>query len=780
MPPAAATAEAATCHYRAGRYRLASDAFAAAADGGEGEGESSGGASPGAPSRKRRRGGVGPSPSLLFSALPRLAAAADAALSAVRSASAATGGAPRGLVGEALERSGRHRHALLSASMALRRAGSGGGGGGGGGAEVLRRQAAAAALMSGVSAAWLHMAQASAGDAGRTMAEALRLAASCFWDDGDDDDVLPPSMLPVAEAEAYALLRRGFAGFSSPSAEEERGRFALGTFLHASRAVALAGGGGPPPPAADRPGSAAGGPGPAPAQELLVLALSSKGEEERNGLLAAAAKAEGFPLGPAGRLRALLDGAAVLSSPSPPGAPGPVTRGTVEGLARLSKTDRTACALLAAIRGGRLGDHQGALGCWQLCLAMDERGGSGSGSGSGTAAAAAADRRPRDAVLGAADCFAALGAAKPALELLLHLLAPEPLGTTKKDGASPGLDLRPLTLTLSAGGIDAGSGSCQVCPRRAADERRDLLWRLFHVSTLAEDWATALAAAEELLSKGAAGAEISNLRCSLAFALLQCHQPSLVLDKVEGWKEVDGNGADGDFGVLLNLYEADARIVTELEFFSDAGVEVSNGARKVCAACEAATDMLGQRSACELRIAAQNNLGVALILAGKPMEALDWFKKASLAVSASGHSKGAHERLLLRPRFNLALLLWRDGHRDEAAEIWIKTRKLISRRVGDSQASQRRDLRAAMDKAITCHGLLHGRRGSAVGNPGKINLPSEHITPWQPPNSRSVSYTGEADASIGGLSMGEMFAFDCAVLQHAVVSSSKSKPKTFR
>ena len=38
MPPAAATAEAATCHYRAGRYRLASDAFAAAADGGEGEG----------------------------------------------------------------------------------------------------------------------------------------------------------------------------------------------------------------------------------------------------------------------------------------------------------------------------------------------------------------------------------------------------------------------------------------------------------------------------------------------------------------------------------------------------------------------------------------------------------------------------------------------------------------------------------------------------------------------------------------------------------------------
>lgn len=391
-------------------------------------------------------------------------------------------------------------------------------------------------------------------------------------------------------------------------------------------------------------------------------------------------------------------------------------------------------------------------------------------------------------VLNMANSFALLGEATPALELLLHLItdaSAERGSLPKKDAKS----VSPLRTTMYGQGSMKGQISVDK-------EDLDLLWRLYHISTLAEDWATSLAAAEEILAvveSGTVSDDIPIVRAALIFALLQCHRPSLAMEKYVEWKDRDAKGA---LGALFGLFEADASIST-----SSANMEKSakgngsiEGVQTVSDQCEEAADIVDCELnevesvdddgdgdgdvvlAGELGVATDNNRGISLVLMGKTKEAFAAFEEASVDRSSSNSQDMSW--LLLRPRFNLSLLLWREGHRSEAAKVWMGTRILGPQTTscdGDSDY-QTKDLRTLLQEAISRHGLYCAKEKAS----GEMQAGTgEHIMPWRSADDNNVCYTGEGGTHIVGLDMEQVLAFDVIVLQHAVAERSKRESREF-
>jgi hypothetical protein len=115
-----------------------------------------------------------------------------------------------------------------------------------------------------------------------------------------------------------------------------------------------------------------------------------------------------------------------------------------------------------------------------------------------------------------AACFIAMGDANTPLELLLHLWT-----TLNESNRSSITEPRPRALLLSCGANGLEKATCAE-PIITDSTRIKLLWMLFHVSSLASDWATCLAAAEKLTEHEETGKEITSrvhIHIAYAFAL---------------------------------------------------------------------------------------------------------------------------------------------------------------------------------------------------------------------------------------------------------------------
>jgi len=310
----------------------------------------------------------------------------------------------------------------------------------------------------------------------------------------------------------------------------------------------------------------------------------------------------------------------------------------------------------------------------------------------------------------------------------------------------------------------------------------DLLWRIFFVSTLAEDWATCLAVAENLVdSIGSDNPHLDDVPCARAaciFALLQCHRYSDALSKYVEW--CDHRDVGGSLGALFALYEADGLLSTEGGSVETPKTKsVYKGISNVSDMCQLAIEkqieseevtdkVVNDDGICDddpsLDVATDNNQGISFILEGNTKEALLAFEDASKSRSDS-------DWLLLRPRFNLSLLLWREGNRTEAANVWMGTRNL-----GDNgnDSYQGKDLRAKMDEAISRHGLYCAKKRSKPDEISAEAADGAKVLPWRSGNGQNAG-DGENISQLSGMDLEQILAFDVAVLQHAVAERSRKK-----
>lgn len=569
-------------------------------------------------------------------------------------------------------------------------------------------------------------------------------------------------------------------------------------------------------------------------QELLTRALlahrnvdraspsdaekKKEGLKKRDQLIERAASLEvdrGYSsLGLARKVQILLDGLKLLSVLSKDNTPPLSTAGsTVAGLKSLaSSASRTAHIILGHIYAVK-GDHSLAIDSWQKALAMEEKRGTTVGSrdyrgtyDTSTPIAVCVRAESRllllrssfqsnnnsftATVLSTAKSFALLGEARPSEEFLLHLVS----DASCARGLSSASDKDDKTAKKII--LHGNEGAANRVFDGKWEEERSILWQLYHISTLAEDWATGLAAAEAL----AAGVDNNKTllddtpmaRAALIFAILQCHRHSLAMEKCVEWKDQDVKGA---LGALFDLFEADALITSCTVGMSTEESAKGGSIESVQAIfdkCEAAVDKvenelnednesdddgsgsldIGIRS--ELGIATDNNRGISFVLTGKVKEALAAFEEASidrLSIKSQDMSW-----LLLRPRFNLALLLWREGHRHEATKVWMGTRK-FGPQAREGNECQTKDLSAILQEAISRHGLYCAKK-KAPGPTCTHGL----ITPWLPTDdtsSASVSNTGECGTHFLGVNMEQVLAFDVVVLQHAVTERSKRESREF-
>ena len=796
---------AASVHYHAGRYGEAAAAFLSIADASatpstsnSAEPPTSLGGEDGTTSNSSRKRKIdqcsndckGSSmthgSNRIFDALPSLSAQADAALSAARSALAGRKSS-KGSAGDdgtsivrqvkaALDANATYRTALLSASMVLRRLRLGcknNNDDSKGNGNQYQRQVAVSFLMAGTSASWLHMAIGDGPSAQNVLIHSLRGAASCFFEDksaGSGGDVLPPAMLPMTNTEAWLIVQSGLVGDNNSgnddTNEKERCQIAFRTFCNATRVSNLGDGAStsiPIPTNGSKTdhnvgdenfGDASkmlGGDG-MRRQELLITALTlhrslksledetmrTTKSQKRDALLKEAVSMESH-LGPARRVQILLDGMKLLSSPTETeDSTVSSASDTITGLKALASSSRMARAMLGCIYASR-GQHALALSAWQKTLKIN-----GDDSGSSEYQAT---------VLGMTNCFVMLGEATPAEELLLHL------NTTKAPVSTSDGSINGTPLKISLG--DSNS---------ARSSQKGMMWRIYFVSTLAEDWVTCLAAAENLVDTTDGTDSLYNdlpcARAALIFSLLQCHRHSDALDKYVEWSNDD---VGGSLGALLSLYEADALISLEGE--GDKGRKIKIDGTDISAVhekCRSAIDKLFESEVYEddlvddddicsdvlLDIATDNNQGISFILEGNTRAALLAFEDASKARLDS-------DLLLLRPRFNLSLLLFSEGHRSEATRVWMGTRNL--------EAS---NLRGKMEEAISRHALYcAAKKRSTPGDALEVATEKAKITPWSSGDVQSIGRTAKG-SYLSGTDLEQVLAFDVAVLQHAVTEKS--------
>ena len=814
MPPTTSGDQlaAASVHYHAGRYGQAAGAFRSIADASATPPSASGNSAqppgPGGTSSSRKRkieqcsddyegGSMANGISRIFAALPSLSMGADAALSAARSAlagresskgSASDGTSAAQKVKAALDANATYRAALLSASMALRRLKIGhsdANDNNNRNANQYQCQVAVSFLMAGTSASWLHLSIGDGPSAQEVLIDSLRGAASCFFEvegTGSGGDVLPPAMLPMTNEEAWNLIQKGLMDNDHNNVdtnEKERCQIAFRTFCNAMRVAYLGNDAriGIPIPInvskTDDNGESKNsgvveeeiGCVGLRRQELLIRALtlhrSLKGlsddavctakRKERDTLLKEATSLEAH-LGPARRLQILLDGLKALSFPTTSEDSASASPSdTIAGLKALASSSRTARAMLGCIYALR-GQHALALDVWQKTLEMNS-----DDTGS---------REYQATVLGMANCFVMLGEATPAEELLLHLNAISSVSTLD-DGPSIS---RPLKISLGDGDITTSSSEA------------DLMWRIFFVSTLAEDWVTCLAAAENLTEKtGGKNSLCKDLSCArgaLIFSLLQCHRQSDALDKYVEWSKDD---VGGPLGALLSLYEADGFISVgggegggkELETKVDGkGVSVVHdkcrlAIEKQFESGDTTEEVVSDGDSYSnvlLDIATDNNQGISLILEGNTKEALLAFEDASKARPGS-------DLLLLRPRFNKSLLLWREGYKSEATKVWMGTRNIED---AGLKLHQGNDLRAKMEEAITRHALYCAKKRSTPGDALGIAADEAKITPWRSDDAQNIG-DEEKTSHLSGMDLEQILAFDVVVLQHAVTEPSRKE-----
>uniref|UniRef100_A0A7S4VG92 Uncharacterized protein n=1 Tax=Ditylum brightwellii TaxID=49249 RepID=A0A7S4VG92_9STRA len=317
-------------------------------------------------------------------------------------------------------------------------------------------------------------------------------------------------------------------------------------------------------------------------------------------------------------------------------------------------------------------------------------------------------------------------------------------------------------------------------------------------------------------------------QCALIFALLQGHNPTQALVECQQWllssssplqrkddccvetqkaytAPVEESVWTQLLTIAIGLYEADGALLTERGFYdddddcNDVGVVrlkstgtsciPSLGVRQIRERMDSVSenfssiqlslsgnDDRNDRVMRDLSIAVKNNHGLALLMEGKVTEAIRQFQEGAIAARNQGQQTILIENeettsldhfSILSPHFNLTLLLWRDGHKDEATSLWLHARGMGQLTRKDLSSSEHRKLKSALEKAFNRHVLLIAEKNKH-GRGGISDDYSEHVAQWQPESEGKSD-----DGRIGGLDAAQVLALDVLLLRHAAATASK-------
>ncbi|KAL3791652.1 hypothetical protein HJC23_003909 [Cyclotella cryptica] len=386
-----------------------------------------------------------------------------------------------------------------------------------------------------------------------------------------------------------------------------------------------------------------------------------------------------------------------------------------------------------------------------------------------------------------ASCFVALGDANTPLELLLHLWS-----TLNQSNGSSGTELRPRALFLSCGSNELGKATnAESIINDTA--RIKLLWMLFHMSSLASDWATCLSAAEELTEyEKTSENPISRLYIDSAhaFALLQCRREKqsqdIALKLIQRLKTYDTHHLILDLvSTLTELHIADGTVMS-----GNAANATCNYSPAQCTrrAMTSLRDLISSSmvkadsgSIFELRAIVLNNNGVASLVEGDAYTALSCFREASELIAYAQTSMSSHLSWLLIPtHFNLALLYLRDGRIDESAKAWLSIRGHLdtwesAKRGDNSELSSLRDNHLM---AMNRHGLIMAKR-NVTGGSFDVSWDHKSVMEWVPPVLENQEWQ-EDSVCIHGVDSAQVSTLDFVLLTYALSMAEKKASSLFR
>lgn len=465
--------------------------------------------------------------------------------------------------------------------------------------------------------------------------------------------------------------------------------------------------------------------------------------------------------GYAWKVRHCLHGLEIVSNPQVPGIDEQKKKASLDALELLasSSSSQFACDLLGCIYAQRNG-YSRAMEKFQLSLDFGEKGRTSSDEEMDTGLV------QRRTILNTAICFLSMGEADAPLELLLHLWQ-----SVEHQHASVEVPV-PMALLLSSSSHEmkksAQSESNQIM-------QNQLLWQLFHASSIAQDWSTCLSSTEELIQ----GKLYNQQHHSIAhvFALLQCRRSGAAKDTIRTLIPKLSN-QEQYLRVVAELYHADALLLNNQSNTNgnnnfDEEVDPFDCTHRATSALQnCAQNNSSNESFREIQVTVYNDQGIALLMKDDSVGALHCFREAAKLIPSSCPLSW----LTLPTYFNLSLLLLRDGYAEESAKTWLNARGYFptwqAATKGDNEAL--RELKNLRVVAINRHGLLMAKR-SMQGDMWQ----QENVMEWVPQVAES-SEVNEDSTRLGGIDASQVTALDVVLLKYAVTSAERKSSSSFR
>jgi len=460
------------------------------------------------------------------------------------------------------------------------------------------------------------------------------------------------------------------------------------------------------------------------------------------------------------KVRHCLHGLEIVSNPQVSDINEQKKKASLHALESLasSSLSQFACDLLGCIYAQQ-GDYSRAIEKFQLSLDYGEKRRISSDEEIGTGLV------QRRTLLNTAVCFLSMGEADAPLELLLHLWQ-----SVEHQHASVEVPV-PMALLLSSSSHEmeksAQSESNQIM-------KNQLLWQLFHASSIAQDWSTCLSSIEELI-QGKVYNQQHHHSIAHVFALLQCRRSGTAQDTIRSLIPKLSN-QEQYLRVVAELYHADALLLNNQNTIGnnnfDEDVDPFDCTHRASSAlqnCVTAQNSSNE-SLRELQVTVYNDHGIAHLMKDDSLGALHCFREAAKLIPPS------LSRLTLPTYFNLSLLLLRDGYAEESAKTWLNARGYFptwqAAMKGDNEAL--REIKNLRVVAINRHGLLMAKR-SMQGDMWQ----KENVMEWAPPVAES-SEVNEDSTRLGGIDASQVTALDVVLLKYAVTSAERKSSSSFR
>uniref|UniRef100_A0A7S2XTE3 SET domain-containing protein n=1 Tax=Attheya septentrionalis TaxID=420275 RepID=A0A7S2XTE3_9STRA len=172
----------------------------------------------------------------------------------------------------------------------------------------------------------------------------------------------------------------------------------------------------------------------------------------------------------------------------------------------------------------------------------------------------------------------------------------------------------------------------------------------------------------------------------------------------------------------------------------------------------------------DLEIAVKTNRGIALIMVGKPMEAMKCFQEASICSchrSKNGPtSSSSTSTTRLEPHVNIFLSLWKHGYHNDAARVWLRARDMDNNN-DDSKATNHDSYSTRLNKTIQEYALLmvgqQQQQQKTVKDKSMVFVEGPHIPSWVVEQKGTTS---------------QLLALDIIALRQVLASQTKHAAKS--